>query len=375
MELVPSYLLEAIVDPWYRSLDEPAESQLRVLRSLLKGYSATEYGRLHGAEGVSDASDYASSFPITNYQGYSGLLNHVQAGRPSVLLPEPVVRWVMTRGTTGRPKMIPATEAHLSLILSMGARAIVNFALRGESKVLSRGVLNLNFPSEVGSVESRVGGGSYGYSSGTYAKLNPELGQAALVPRQEEIDGIGPGIKKADWERRFELVYSRALHEDIGCVMGVTPVIVAFARHVRRRHGVSPKGLWHLDALFCTSVAKIQTAYAPLLRHLFGDIPVVEMYTATEGVFAQQLDDLPYVLPNFDGYYFEAKTGNGLKMLHEMKRGEWGRLVVSTPIFPRYDIGDFIEAEGKNYFRVLGRAKRTVALEHILFNLLTARGF
>jgi hypothetical protein len=58
-----------------------------------------------------------------------GLTKCVSSGRESALLPEKVVRWVMTRGTTGRPKLIPVTEAHLSLILSVGARAIVNFAL------------------------------------------------------------------------------------------------------------------------------------------------------------------------------------------------------------------------------------------------------
>jgi hypothetical protein len=97
------------------------------------------------------------------------------------------------------------------------------------------------------------------------------------------------------------------------------------------------------------------------------------MYTATEGIFAQQMDELPYVRPNYDAYFFEVRTSQGIKMLHEMTRGEWGRIIVSTPILPRYDMGDFIEAEGKNYFRVIGRAKRTVAIEHRLFNLFTGR--
>jgi hypothetical protein len=97
------------------------------------------------------------------------------------------------------------------------------------------------------------------------------------------------------------------------------------------------------------------------------------MYSATEGVFAQQRDDLPYVSPNYDCYFFEVKTRGGCKMLHEMKRGEWGRVIVSTPLFPRYDIGDLIEAQGRGYFRVLGRASFGVAVEHLLFNTLALR--
>jgi hypothetical protein len=93
------------------------------------------------------------------------------------------------------------------------------------------------------------------------------------------------------------------------------------------------------------------------------------MYTATEGVFAQQLDDLPYVTPNYDAYFFEVDTGRGVKMLHELRRGEWGSLLISSCMFPRYDIGDMIEAAGKNYFRIFGRRNTLTLLEHRLYRL------
>ena len=61
---------------------------------------------------------------------------------------------------------------------------------------------------------------------------------------------------------------------------------------------------------------------------------------------------------------------DGTKMLHELKRGDWGRLIISSCLFPRYDIGDLVEAMGKNYFRVIGRAKPMILLEHRLYRLL-----
>jgi len=367
---VISELLESFVKPWYESLEDPASAQLQTLLTLLNGYSRTIYGKSFGAESVTDVEGYRRAFPVTDYQSLAPYLDRVGAGEESVLLPEAVARWVMTRGTTGRPKVIPATETHLSLILTAGARAIVNFGLVKGGSVLERPVLNLNFPSELGKVDGK---GPAGYSSGTYAKLNPGLGPAILVPAQEEIDALGPGIGKDDWEKRFELAYQRTKEVNIGSTMGVTPVIFAFASFLRRRHGTLPKSLWKPDALFCTSVSKIHTRYEPQLRHYFGEVPVVEMYSATEGVFAQQLDDLPYVSPNYDCYFFEVKIRGELKMLHDMKRGEWGKLIVSTPLFPRYDIGDYIEAEGKGYFRVFGRASRRAAAEHLLFNALALR--
>ena len=151
--------------------------------------------------------------------------------------------------------------------------------------------------------------------------------------------------------------------------MGVTPVILTFAKYMQRKHGKKPADLWKLQAMFCTSVRKIQFKYKPVLQKYFGPAPIVEMYTATEGVFAQQLDELPYVTPNYDSYFFEVATGKGLKMLHELKRGEWGKLIISSCMFPRYDIGDMVEAAGKNYFRIFGRNKPSVLLEHRLHRL------
>jgi hypothetical protein len=375
MEPVPSYLLESFVEPWYQSLADPAKSQVTALSALVKGYALTEYGKNFGAEKVDSPESFVSAFPVTSYPDLRPYLDQVREGKESALLPERVARWVMTRGSTGKPKLIPTTETHLSQILSLGARAVVNFALKKSPGVLTRGVPNLNFPSEVGVLDSGPGGGPYGYSSGTYAKLNPSLGQATLVPRQEEIDCLGPGIGKSDWERRFDLVYDRASQADIGCIMGVTPVLTAFAGHLRRKLSKLPRDIWNLDALFCTSVSKIQTKYAPELRHAYGAAPLVEMYTATEGVFAQQMDDLPYVRPNYDAYFFEVKSRGVVRNLHDLRRGEWGSLIVSTPLFPRYEIGDLIEAQGNDYFRVIGRDKPSVVAEHMLFNLVTGRAF
>jgi hypothetical protein len=56
-------------------------------------------------------------------------------------------------------------------------------------------------------------------------------------------------------------------------------------------------------------------------------------------------------------------------MLHEMGRGEWGRLIVSTAMLPRYRLGDLVEAMGKNYFRVFGRNKWNVVLEHRIWRM------
>jgi len=366
-------ILEPIIGPWYTSLENPLKTQELVLNDLLKKYGVTEYGANHRALEISRIEDYQNNFPILDYKTLQPYLAQVQSGKYQSVLSEPPIEWVMTRGSTGRSsKVLPATQTHLKQVFTCGARALIHFALRKKNfDVFTGHILNLNFPSSVHTMTTDGKKMTYGYSSGTYARLNPMFDRVSLIPRQEDIDTLGTGIGRDDWEKRFELAYQQAKDKPVTATMGVTPVILAFARYVKRQHGKKPSDIWKPQALFCTSVRKIQFKYAPILRKLYGDAPVVEMYTATEGVFAQQFDDLPYVTPNYDAYFFEVLTGKGPRMLHELKRGEWGRLIVSGCMFPRYDMGDMIEAAGNHHFRIFGRRNTMTLLEHRLYRMFT----
>ena len=367
----PSSLFQSLLDPWHESLKDPAKAQEATLEKLLKTYEKTEYGQAHQANKTEDIETFRVNFPRIDYKDLKPYLETVKKGRYTAILSEPPTCWVMTRGSTGTAKVLPVTKTHLDEILQCGARAFLNYAVRkSDWEILTGRILNLNFPSLVTNLDMNGEKVAYGYSSGTYARLNPALNAASLVPRQEEIDALGSGIHKKDWEARFELVYEKAKDENVVATMGVAPVILSFARYVKRKHNRSLGQLWKAHALFLTSVPKIHFRYASLLQAHFGKVPVVEIYSATEGVFAQQMDDFPYVVPNYDAYVFEAITSKGAKMLYELKRGEWGRIIISSSMFPRYDIGDLVEAMGKNYFRIFGRNKPLAKMEHRLYRLL-----
>ncbi len=363
-------VFQSIIGSWYESVKNPEEFQSSVLSDLTREYEKTHYGRIRHSSDIENVADFRANFPVVDYEALNPYLIEVQKGDHTAILPEPLMCWVMTRGSTGTAKVLPATKTHLEQIFTCGARALANYVLRKKDfEILDGNIFNLNFPSNVHTMIVNGQEVTYGYSSGTYARLNPMLDKVSLLPRQEELDVLGPGITKRDWRRRFELVYQQALNEKVTAAMGVTPVILSFARYIKRKHGKKPKELWNFHALFCTSVRKIQSKYAPILRKYFGEVPMVEIYSATEGVFAQQFDDLPYVTPNYDKYFFEVNTRQGIKMLHKLERGEWGSLIISSCMFPRYEIGDLVEAAGKNYFRVIGRDSFGTLLEHKLYRL------
>ncbi len=362
-------ILEPIIGPWYASLEKPLEAQKQTLKGLVEKYAQTEYGKKYGVQNIHSIQAYQAKIPMINYADMQPYLAQIQSGNYQAFLSEPAETWVMTRGSTSnKSKVLPATATHLKQIFSCGARGLINFALRKQNFDVFTGViLNLNFPSSVHTIDQNGRQVTYGYSSGTYARLNPMFDRVSLLPRQEEIDKLGSGITRSDWEHRFDLVYEQARNENVTATMGVTQVILGFARYIKQKYGKKPVDLWKPKALFCTSVSKIQFKYGPILQKYFGEAPIVEMYTATEGVFGQQLDDLPYISMNYDSYFFEVLTSKGVKLLCDLKRGEWGKLIVSSCMFPRYDIGDMVESAGGNYYRIFGRAKASTILEHRLY--------
>ena len=364
--------LKALVQPWHEAVDDPARTQQGVLTRLLEGYAQTDYGGEHGAAQIETTEQYRRAFPVVTYEDYKPLIDRVMAGEVGMLLYEEPIGWAITRGTTsGESKFIPMTPTDLRMRVSAG-RAMVNYVLSSGRYDLFQGVnLNLNFPSVVGTV--RVGDREleYGYSSGIYTKHVSASTPIRSVPAQEEIDALGGGKTIKDWEARFELAYEKCKDENVTLVGGVAPTAIDFARYLHRAHGVYPKDLWQAQIMTLGSVPGINTTYKPALTALYGPVTIREIYGTTEGMFGQQRDERRAWVPNYDLFFFEVETRSGIKMLHEMRPGERGSLIVSTPILARYKIGDLILALRPPHFRCIGRDRWWTPLRYAWDELMS----
>jgi hypothetical protein len=365
-------MLSGMLQPWHDSVADPAASQDGVLKNLLSDYAKTEYGAQHGAGDISSVEQYRQSFPIATYEDFKPLIQRVMQGQVELLLAEEPIGWAITRGTTGdESKFIPMTPTDMRLRLSAG-RAVMNYVLTTERYDLFDGVnLNLNFPSNVGTIKAGERELEYGYSSGIYTKYVSAFTPIRSAPTQDEIDALGGGKTKRDWDARFELAYEKCKDENVTLVGGVAPTALSFGRYLRRTHGVLPKNLWDIQIVTLGSVPGINTRHQPALNALYGPVIIREIYGATEGMFGQQRDKNRAWVPNYDLFFFEVETRSGIKLLHEMKPGERGSLVVSTPILPRYKIGDLILAFQKPYFRCIGREEWWTPLRYYWDELMT----
>lgn len=353
-------MLQSQLEPWHAAIANPASAQEEVLQRLLSDYARTRDGAAHGAENIDNLGDFRRAYPVRTYVDYRPLIERVMGGEIDLLLPEEPVGWAITRGTTkGDSKFIPMTPTDLRMRVSAG-RAVMNYVAQSKRFDVFTGVnLNLNFPSVVGEIQVGERTLNYGYSSGIYTKHVSAFTPVRSVPSQDEIDALGGGKSVRDWEQRFELAYTLCRELDVSLVGGVCPTAIRFARYLHRKHGVYPRDLWQVQVLTLGSVAGINTRYQPTLQALYGKVAIREIYGATEGMFGQQRDDKRAWVPNYDLFFFEVETQSGIKMLHEMRPGERGSLVVSTPILARYRIGDLILAKEAPYFRCIGRDQWT----------------
>jgi hypothetical protein len=349
-------MLQAQLEPWHQAVRDPAGAQATVLQRNLVDYAKTRYGRDHGAASVANVEGFRRAFPIITYETIKPTIDQVMQGDVETLLWEPPIAWAITRGTTkGTSKFIPMTATDLQMRVSAG-RAVMQYVASTQRFDVFAGVnLNLNFPSVVGTVSVGDRELEYGYSSGIYTKHVSTRTPVRSVPTQEAIDALGGGKTLADWNRRFELAYQQCKDQEVALVGGVCSTALAFGRYLRKTHSIYPKDLWQVQVMTLGSQPGINTNQQPSLHALYGPAAIREIYGTTEGMFGQQRDEKRAWVPNYDLFVFEVKTLSGIKMLHEMRRGEIGSLVVSTPVLPRYEIGDLILALKPPYFRCIGR--------------------
>jgi hypothetical protein len=185
----------------------------------------------------------------------------------------------------GESKFIPRTPTDLRMRVSAG-RAMMSYVAATKRLDLFAGVnLNLNFPSTVGTI--RVGNREleYGYSSGIYTKHVSKFTPIRSVPAQDEIDALGGGTTRQDWDNRFELAIDKCRDENVTLVGGVCQTALEFGRYLRKRHGIYPKQLWKTQIMTLGSTPAINTRHAAALKAMYGAVAIREIYGATEGMF------------------------------------------------------------------------------------------
>lgn len=96
-----------------RALRRPRETQLGILRSILRQNETTWFARQHGFRRMESLRDFREGVPIRDYQAYAPLTDRVMRGEEGILTRDRVRFVEPSGGTTGGVKQIPYTGALL----------------------------------------------------------------------------------------------------------------------------------------------------------------------------------------------------------------------------------------------------------------------
>ncbi len=89
------------------ALENPRQTQCRLLRLLVHDAARSAYGRAHGLLPKDDLAEFQRKIPLASYQDLRPWIDRTLAGEPSVLSPYPLHRVEHTSGSGGAVKTIP----------------------------------------------------------------------------------------------------------------------------------------------------------------------------------------------------------------------------------------------------------------------------
>jgi hypothetical protein len=348
---------EIFLNSWYDSLEDPPEAQHRLFQELIQRYRETEYGRIHHAHEVETVDDFRTHFPPASFSHFSPYIDKIKEGMQNTLVAEKPISWGMTRGTTGPSKIIPYTEAEIEERFILGPRCLMNYVHKsGNTQLFDGHILLLVYPPEVGTEEYKGMKHTYGYSSGIYSKQLAEKVGLNLVYSVDELAQFGTRRVESESRNRLAYILEQARDKEVTAIIGIAQLMILLGKVAKKLYGIYPKDMWH-PLLITSSLPNVHARYNPALKAIFKYTALRDIYGATEGFYAQQLDERPYSFPNYDYYFFEVQIGKKVKMLHEMKKGERGSLIVSSHLFPRYRIGDIVKSFGDGGIACISREK------------------
>lgn len=209
-----------------------AETQQKILRSLLRLGAGTRFGREHGLTPDLTVSEYQKRVPLRSYEAF--WTEYWEPAFPVVenaTWPGRIPYFAVTSGTSsGRTKYIPLTKPILSNNTRSGLDVIAfHLAARPQSRLFSGKSFMLGGSTEL--VEEAPGVYS-GDLSGIITHTLPVWGRPFSFPGRELA-------LLADWEEKLERLAQASLHEQIRVLAGLPSWLLILLERVRTLRGDS----------------------------------------------------------------------------------------------------------------------------------------
>ena len=139
--------------------ERPEEVQQQLLRRLLSTNQDTAFGKAHDFSSMVSEEDYRQGVPVADYEATRPWVDRLQAGERRVLTADEPYMFTMTSGTTGQPKLIPATASTRRSSARLSAKWLYRCVV-DHPRVLDNKALVIVSPAVEGHTPSGVAFGS-----------------------------------------------------------------------------------------------------------------------------------------------------------------------------------------------------------------------
>lgn len=347
--------------------NQPESIQLKVLKQLVDKSERTVWGKQYGYKSFDRYEDFASSVPVSDYEGLKDYIDRMRHGEKDVLWPGQVKWYAKSSGTTNdKSKFIPVSSDGLSDTHYRGGADSVALYLR-------------NYPdSNMFDGKALILGGSHSPNFNLPHSLVGDL--SAIL-----IENINPAVNLfrvpgkeiallSDFEEKMDKIAHVIKDVNLTNLSGVPSWMMAVLKHTLEITGKSNVcELWpNLEVFFHGGVAF--TPYREQYKQIIPNpnMHYMETYNASEGFFGLQSDpNDPAMLLMIDyGVFYEfipmdefGKENPTIVPLWGVEIGKNYAMVISTSCgLWRYIIGDTVKFTQKEPYKfvITGRTKHFI---------------
>ncbi len=351
------------IEQW---IDNPIAVQREILQHLVTSTQYTEFGRKYEFSRLFSIREFKKVVPIHEYDDLKPYIYRIMNGEENVLWNTPVKWFAKSSGTTSdKSKFIPVTEESLQDCHYKGAKDVVTmyYNFNPESDLLTGKGLVIGGSHTINQYNEEV---QYGDLSAVLLQNSPFWGHWIRTPELS--------IALLDeWEDKIEKLAHGTILENVTSISGVpTWTLVLIKRILEITGKATLAEVWPSLELYIHGGVSF-TPYREQFAKLVGkDICLLDMYNASEGFFAAQVNphDDGMLLFLDHGIFMEfmpveeyGKSSPETIGLQEVETGKSYALVISTNGgLWRYLLGDTIQFTSlKPYrIRVTGRLKHFI---------------
>lgn len=353
-------------------VQNPVETQQKVLEMLIAKAAQTNFGKDHHFEGIRSHADFAKHVPVRDYEDLKPYVEKVVKGEENVLWPGKPLYFAKTSGTTSGAKYIPLTKESMPYHIEAARNAILHYIHEtGKSEFVDGKMIFLQGSPEL----EEKNGIKFGRLSGIVAHFVPAYLQRNRMPSWETncIE---------DWEQKVDAIVEETYNENMSVISGIPSWVQMYFERLEKKGDKKVGEIFKNFSLFIYGGVNYEP-YRAKFENLIGrKVDSIELFPASEGFFAYQdkQNEKGMLLLLNSGIFYEFIKADEFFSEHpkrytigEVELGINYVLIISTNAgLWGYNIGDTIQFTSTKPYRVIvsGRIKHYISAfgEHVIGN-------